>query len=59
MCMSFELISGKKSKGDKSMLKGITKMYTDAGYKVAIVSVTVELLEYDPSYQTEVRTEWD
>lgn len=59
MCMSFELISGKKSKGDKSMLKGITKMYTDAGYKVAIVSVPVELLEIDPSYQTEVRTERD
>lgn len=59
MCMSFELISGKKSKGDKSMLKGVTKMYTDAGYKVAIVSVPVELLEIDPSYQTEVRTERD
>lgn len=59
MYMSFELISGKKSKGDKSMLKGITKMYTDAGYKVAIVSVPVELLEIDPSYQTEVRTERD
>ena len=59
MCKSFEVISGKKSKGDKSLLKGITKMYTDAGYKVAIVSVPVELLEIDSSYQTEVRTERD
>ena len=59
MCKSFEVISGKKSKGDKSLLKGITKMYTDAGYKVAIISVPVELLEIDESYQTEVRTERD
>ena len=59
MCKSFEVISGKRSKGDKSLLKGITKMYRDAGYKVAIISVPVELLEIDPSYQTEVRTERD
>ena len=59
MCRSFEVISGKKSKGDKSLLKGITKMYRDAGYKVAIISVPVELLEIDSSYQTEVRTERD
>lgn len=59
MCMSFEVISGKKSSGDKGLLKGITKMYTDAGCKVCIVNVPVELLEIDTSYQTDVRTERD
>lgn len=59
MCHMFEVVSGKKSKGDKSLLKGITKMYTDTGAKVAIISVPVELLEIDPEYQTEIRTERD
>lgn len=59
MCHMFEVVSGKKSKGDKSLLKGITKMYIDAGAKVAIISVPVELLEIDPEYQTEIRTERD
>lgn len=59
MCRSFEVISGKKSKGDKGLLKGLTKIYIDAGKKSCILSVPVELLEIDPSYQTEVRTERD
>ena len=59
MCMSFEVISGKKAKGDKGMLEGITKMYRDANYNVAIVPVPVELMEIDTRYQTEVRTERD
>lgn len=59
MCKSFEVISGKKSKGDKSLLKGLTKMYVDAGCKVAIISIPVELLEIDSSYQTDIRTERD
>lgn len=59
MCKSFEVISGKKNKGDKSLLEGLTKMYRDAGYTVAIVSIPVEILEIDPRYQTEVRTERD
>lgn len=59
MCKMFEVVTGKKSKGDKSLLRGITKMYVDAGYKVAIISVPVELLEIDTSYQTDVRTKRD
>ena len=59
MCKSFEVISGKKSKGDKSLLKGLTKMYVDPGCKVAIISIPVELLEIDSSYQTDIRTERD
>lgn len=59
MCKSFEMISGKKNKGNKSLLEGLTKMYRDAGYKTAIVSVPVEIMEIDTRYQTEVRTERD
>ena len=59
MCKSFEIISGKKNKGDKSLLQGLTKMYRDAGYKVAIVEIPVEILEIDTRYQTEARTERD
>ena len=59
MCKTFEVITGRKTRGDKSLLNGITKMYRDAGAKVAIIPVPVELLEIDPSYQTDVRTERD
>lgn len=59
MCRSFEEISGRKNKGDKSLLEGLTKMYRDAGYKTAIVSIPVEVMEIDTRYQTEVRTERD
>ena len=59
MCKSFEIISGKKNKGDKSLLQGLTKMYSDAGYKVAIVEIPVDILEIDTRYQTEARTERD
>ena len=59
MCKSFEIISVKKNKGDKSLLQGLTKMYSDAGYKVAIVEIPVDILEIDTRYQTEARTERD
>lgn len=59
MCKSFEIISGRRNKGDKSLLQGLTKMYRDAGYKVAIVEIPVEILEIDTRYQTEARTERD
>lgn len=59
MCRSFEVISGKRNKGDKSLLEGLTKMYRDAAYTVAIVSIPVEILEIDTRYQTEARTERD
>lgn len=59
MCRSFELISGKKNKGDKSMLEGLTKMSRDAGYNVAIVQIPVVMMDIDTRYQTEVRTERD
>lgn len=59
MCKSFEVISGRKGKGDKGMLEGLTKMYRDAGYTVAIIPIPVELMEIDTRYQTEARTERD
>lgn len=59
MCRSFEVISGKRSRGDKSLLEGLTKMYRDAGYTVAIISIPVEILEIDTRYQTEERTDRD
>lgn len=59
MCKSFEVISGKKNKGDKSLLEGLTKMYRDAGYKTCTIPVPVEIMEIDTRYQTEVRTERD
>ena len=59
MCKSFEIISGKRNKGDKNLLQGLTKMYRDAGYKVAIVEIPVDILEIDTRYQTEARTERD
>lgn len=40
--MQNKITTLERSEG-KSMLKGITKMYTDAGYKVAIVSVVVQI----------------
>ena len=59
MCKSFEVISGRKSKGDKGLLEGLAKMYRDANYNVAIVPVPVDLMEIDTRYQTEERTERD
>ncbi|MBQ4523387.1 MAG: hypothetical protein IJA10_10640 [Lachnospiraceae bacterium] len=59
MCRSFEAISGKKNKGDKVLLEGLTKIYRDAGYTVALVQIPVDILEIDTRYQTEVRTERD
>lgn len=59
MCRSFEIISGKENRGDKGLLKGLTKMYRDAKYNVAIIPIPVELLEIDTRYQTEIRTERD
>ena len=59
MCKTFEVITGRKTKGDKSLLNGLTKMYRDAGCRVAIIPIPVELLEIDPLYQTDIRTERD
>ena len=59
MCKSFEKVSGRKTKGDKSLLQGLTKIYTDADYNVAIIPMPVDILEIDSRYQTEVRTERD
>lgn len=59
MCKTFEEISGKKCRGDRGLLEGLTKMYRDANYNVAIVPVPVEIMEIDSRYQTEERTERD
>ena len=59
MCRSFEEVSGRKNRGDKILLEGLTKIYRDAGYKNAITTIPVEIMEIDTRYQTEVRTERD
>lgn len=59
MCKSFEIISGRRNKGNRGYLEGIVKIYKDAGKNVAIVSLPVELMEIDSRYQTEARTERD
>lgn len=56
MCKKFELVTGKASKGNIGELKGMTKMYRDAGMTVAIIRIPVELLEIDSRYQTDERT---
>ena len=56
MCKTFELVTGKASKGNIGELKGMTKMYRDAGMTVAIIRIPVELLEIDSRYQTDERT---
>lgn len=59
MCKMFEVLTGKKSKGSVDKLEGLTKMYTDRGETIAIISIPVELLEIDSRYQTDERTERD
>ena len=59
MCRSFEVISGRKSKGSVDKLEGLTKMYSDLGEDIAIIKVPVELMEIDPRYQTDERTDRD
>lgn len=59
MCKMFEVVTGKKSKGSVDKLEGLTKMYTDIHEEIAIIRVPVELMEIDPRYQTDVRTERD
>lgn len=59
MCKMFEVVTGKKSRGSVDKLEGLTKMYTDLGEDIAIIKIPVELMEIDPRYQTEERTERD
>ena len=59
MCKSFEVVSGRKGRGDRSLLEGLTKMYRDANYSVAVLKIPVDLMEIDTRYQTEVRTARD
>lgn len=59
MCHMYEKVTGKKSKGDISMLKGLLKQYVDAGAKIVIIRIPVEMMEIDTRYQTDVRTERD
>ena len=56
MCISLEELSRKKNYGDKGLLNGLTKMYRDAHYNVAIVPIPVEIMEIDTRYQIEART---
>lgn len=59
MCRNFETISGKRNRGNKSLLQGLTKMYRDAHYRTAIISIPVEIMEIDTRYQTMARTNRD
>lgn len=56
MCHMYEKVTGKKSKGDVSMLRGMLKEHLDAKSKIVIIRIPVEMLEIDTRYQTDVRT---
>lgn len=56
MCMTFKKVTGRENKGNVERLKGMLKEALDAKKNVVIISIPVEMLEIDESYQTEERT---
>lgn len=56
MCKLFEEVTGKENKGNKGELKGLLKAAVDAKMNAVIISIPVELLDIDESYQTPERT---
>ena len=56
MCKIFEEVTGRENKGNVGELKGLLKAAIDAKMNAVIVSIPVELLEIDESYQTPERT---
>ncbi len=59
MCKMFEEVAGRKTKGNKDKLEGMLKFALDSGRNAVIMSIPVEMLEIDTSYQTEERTARD
>lgn len=59
MCRMFEKVSGRKTNGNKDKLEGMLKFAVDSGRNAVIMSIPVEMLEIDTSYQTEERTARD
>lgn len=56
MCMTFKKVTGKENKGNVEGLKGMLKEALDAKKSAVIISIPVDMLEIDESYQTEERT---
>ena len=57
MCKMFEVVTGRKTKGNKDKLEGMLKTAMDSRKTAVIMSIPVDMLEIDTSYQTEARTE--
>ena len=57
MCKMYEKVTGKKVVGSVDRMEGITKMYTDQHLRLAIINIPTNMLEIDPRYQTDYRTE--
>lgn len=57
MCKKFEEVTGRENKGNVGMLKGLLKDAVDRNAPNEVLSVPVDLLEIDPSYQIEARTD--
>lgn len=56
MCKMFKEVTGRENKGDVSKLEGLLKQGIDSKANVVIISVPVELLDIDESYQIPERT---
>lgn len=57
MCKMYEVVTGRKTKGNKDKLEGMLKTAIDSRKTAVIMSIPVDMLEIDTSYQTEARTE--
>lgn len=56
MCRMFKEVTGRENKGNVSELKGLLKQAIDSKANAVILSIPVELLEIDESYQIPERT---
>ncbi len=59
MCHMFEKVAGKKSKGDVTGLRMLLSDAVLSHKRHVIIKVPVEIMEIDPRYQTDARTERD
>ena len=57
MCKMYEVVTGKRTRGNKDKLEGMLKTAIDSRKTAVIMSIPVNMLEIDTSYQTEARTE--
>lgn len=56
MCKMFKEVTGRENKGNVDELKGLLKSAVDSKANAVIISIPVELLEIDESYQIPERT---